>query len=93
MENQFFCPALFEFPIKTSPDAQIPVKSAPCMGGNNASPSPETIESWDSFNSYVLLDELESEFNTEFTIDEVVETKNVSDIKKYLKIHGIELND
>ena len=59
----------------------------------NDQSSPETIESWDSFNSYVLLDELESEFNTEFTIDEVVETKNVSDIKKYLKIHGIELND
>jgi len=59
----------------------------------NDESSPETIESWDSFNSYVLLDELESEFKTEFTIDEVVETKNVSDIKKYLKIHGIELND
>ena len=59
----------------------------------NDESSPETIESWDSFNSYVLLDELESEFNTEFTIDEVVETNNVSDIKKYLKIHGIELND
>ena len=46
-----------------------------------------------SFNSYVLLDELETEFKTEFSIDEVVETKNVADIKKYLKKHGIELND
>ncbi len=55
--------------------------------------SPETIPSWDSFNSYILLDELESEFKTEFTIDEVTETKNVSDIKKNLKIHGIILND
>ena len=55
--------------------------------------SPETIPNWDSFNSYVLLDELESEFKTEFTIDEVTETKNVSDIKKYLKIHGIILDD
>ena len=26
-------------------------------------------------------------------IDEITETKNVSDIKKYLKIHGIDLND
>tara|TARA_B110000014_G_C19917055_1_gene474475 strand:- start:534 stop:773 length:240 start_codon:yes stop_codon:yes gene_type:complete len=59
----------------------------------NDNSSPETIESWDSFNSYVLLDELESEFNTEFTVDEVVETKNVSDIKKFLKIHGIDLNE
>jgi len=55
--------------------------------------SPETIPSWDSFNSYILLDELESEFKTEFTIDEITETKNVSDIKKNLKIHGIILDD
>ena len=55
--------------------------------------SPETIPSWDSFNSYILLDELESEFKTEFTIDEVTETKNVSDIKKHLKTHGVNLDD
>jgi acyl carrier protein len=55
--------------------------------------SPETIPSWDSFNSYILLDELESEFKTEFTIDEITETKNVSDIKKNLKIHGIILDE
>ncbi|WP_100182743.1 acyl carrier protein [Candidatus Nitrosotenuis aquarius] len=55
--------------------------------------SPETIPSWDSFNSYVLLDELESEFKTQFTIDEVVSTKNVADIKYYLKIHGVALDD
>jgi len=55
--------------------------------------SPETIPSWDSFNSYILLDELESEFKTEFTIDEVTETKNVSDIKKHLNAHGINLDD
>ena len=59
----------------------------------NDNSSPETISSWDSFNSYILLDELESEFKTEFTIDEVTETKNVSDIKKNLKIHGIILDD
>ena len=59
----------------------------------NDDSSPETIPSWDSFNSYILLDELESQFQTEFTIDEITETKNVSDIKKYLKIHGIDLND
>ena len=59
----------------------------------NDNSSPETIPSWDSFNSYILLDELESQFQTEFTIDEVTETKNVSDIKKHLKIHGINLDD
>lgn len=59
----------------------------------NDQSSPESIPSWDSFNSYVLLDELETEFKVEFTLEEVVETKNVSDIKKYLKNHGIILND
>ncbi len=59
----------------------------------NDNSSPETIHSWDSFNSYILLDELETEFKTEFTIDEVTETKNVSDIKKHLKIHGINIDD
>ena len=59
----------------------------------NDDSSPETIPSWDSFNSYVLLDELETEFKTEFSIDEVVETKNVSDIKKHLKHHGVVLDD
>ena len=59
----------------------------------NDNSSPETIPSWDSFNSYILLDELETEFKTEFTIDEVTETKNVSDIKIHLKSHGIILND
>ena len=29
----------------------------------------------------------------DISIDEVTETKNVSDIKKNLKIHGIILND
>ena len=59
----------------------------------NDNSSPETIPSWDSFNSYVLLDELESEFKTQFTINEVIETKNVADIKRHLKNHGIVLND
>ena len=59
----------------------------------NDNSSPETISNWDSFNSYILLDELETEFKTEFTIDEVTETKNVSDIKLHLKSHGIILND
>lgn len=59
----------------------------------NDNSSPETITSWDSFNSYLLLDELESEFQTEFSIDEVVETKNIADIKKHLRNHGIILDD
>ena len=55
--------------------------------------SPENIESWDSFNGLVLVDELENHFNVKFTLSEIADVKNVSDIKKYLKNHGVELND
>ena len=34
----------------------------------NDESSPETIENWDSFNSLMLADELESEFNVSFTL-------------------------
>lgn len=59
----------------------------------NDDSSPENIESWDSFNGLVLVDELESYFKVKFTISEITNVKNVSDIKKYLKSHGVNLND
>jgi len=55
--------------------------------------SPESIPSWDSFNGYILLDELESEFQVKFTLDEVLDVKTVSDIKRHLHNHGVELDD
>lgn len=54
---------------------------------------PESIESWTSFKGYVLLYELESEFKVKFTIDEAMDVKKVSDIKRHLGNHGIVLND
>ena len=54
---------------------------------------PENIDSWDSFNGLVLVDELESEFNIKFTINEVVDVSTVEDIKRHLKNHGINLNE
>jgi len=54
---------------------------------------PENIDSWDSFNGLVLVDELESEFNIKFTINEVVDVTTVEDIKRHLKNHGINLNE
>jgi acyl carrier protein len=51
--------------------------------------SPETIETWDSFHGLVLLDELETTFNVKFTLDEVLSTKTVSDIKTNLLNHGV----
>jgi acyl carrier protein len=54
---------------------------------------PETIANWTSFNSYVLLYQLESEFNVKFTIDEAVDVKIVADIKRHLKNHGVNFNE
>lgn len=54
---------------------------------------PETITNWTSFNSYVLLYQLESEFNVKFTIDEAVDVKIVADIKRHLNNHGVNLNE
>lgn len=54
---------------------------------------PESIESWSSFKGYVLLYELESEFKVKFTIDEAMDVKKISDIKRHLANHGVLLND
>lgn len=51
--------------------------------------SPQTISNWTSFFGYVLLNELETQFNVKFTIDEVTDVKNISDIKRHLKNHGV----
>jgi len=55
--------------------------------------SPSTISNWTSFNGYVLLYELETNFSVKFSIDEAMDVKNVADIKRHLKNHGVILND
>ncbi|MBL77025.1 MAG: acyl carrier protein [Chloroflexi bacterium] len=52
--------------------------------------SPENLEEWDSFNFYVLLDEIENEFNIKFDLDETLEIKKVGDFKKIFQKHGVE---
>lgn len=59
----------------------------------NDESTPESIESWTSFNGYVLLYELESSFKVKFTIDEAMDVKKVADIKRHLKDHGVILDD
>ena len=59
----------------------------------NDESSPSTISNWTSFNGYVLLYELETNFSVKFSIDEAMDVKNVSDIKRHLQNHGINLND
>ena len=53
----------------------------------------ETIANWTSFNSYVLLYQLETEFNVKFTIDEAMDVQIVADIKRHLNNHGVNLNE
>lgn len=59
----------------------------------NDQSTPESISSWTSFNGYVLLYELETQFKVKFTIDEVTDIKNISDIKRHLKNHGVNLDE
>ncbi len=51
----------------------------------------ETIDGWDSFNVYVLLDEIESAYGIKFNLDETLEIKKVGDFKKLLQKHGVAL--
>ena len=55
--------------------------------------NPRTIESWDSMNMYVLIDEIETEFNIKFGLDEILGIKSVGNIKNLLTKYGCELND
>ena len=59
----------------------------------NDTSSPESIESWDSFNGLVLVDDLENHFNIKFSISEITDVKTVADIKRHLKTHNVILND
>ena len=59
----------------------------------NDESSPETIESWDSFNGLILVDELESNFNIKFSVSEIIDVKNVKDVKRHLNDHGVDLDE
>lgn len=58
----------------------------------NDESSPETIETWDSFHALLLINDLETEFNIKFTLDEVLNTKTVADIKRNLLSHGVSFD-
>lgn len=59
----------------------------------NDQSSPDTLENWDSFNGLVLVDELEKTFHISFTMDEILDVKNVADIKRHLTNHGVKLDE
>jgi len=50
---------------------------------------PENIKNWDSFNGLVLVDEIENHFNVKFSLEEIIDIKTISDIKRYLKNHNV----
>ena len=53
----------------------------------------DSILEWDSFNMYVLLDEIEKEFNVKFSLQETLEIKTVGDFKKKLEKHGVNFDE
>ena len=55
----------------------------------NDQSGPENIESWDSFNGLILVDELENHFKIKFSISEITDVKTVADIKQNLKNHNV----
>ena len=59
----------------------------------NDQTSPETVKAWDSLNLYMLIDDIETEFNVKFILEEILEIKNVGHFKKLLASRGCELNE
>ena len=57
----------------------------------NDETSPENLEEWDSFNFYVLLVEIEKEFDMKFDLDETFEIKKIRDIKKIFTKQGVDV--
>ncbi|OGH69508.1 MAG: hypothetical protein A3C90_00110 [Candidatus Magasanikbacteria bacterium RIFCSPHIGHO2_02_FULL_51_14] len=59
----------------------------------NDATSPDTVETWDSFNGLMLVSELEAHFGVKFSMDEVLSVTCVADIKNALARHGVVLED
>jgi len=50
------------------------------------SSGPDSIPDWDSFNMFVLLDEIEKEFDIKFSLEETLEIKTIGDFRKKLEV-------
>ena len=46
---------------------------------------PDSIPDWDSFNMFVLLEEIEKEFDVKFSLEETLKIKTVGDFRKKLE--------
>lgn len=55
--------------------------------------SPQTVETWDSYNALMIVSELENVFQVSFTMEEVVSVTCVGDIRSALSKRGILLDE
>ena len=55
----------------------------------NDNSNSKNIESWNSFTGYVLLDEIEINFDVKLTMDESLEIEKIGDFINILKKKGI----
>ena len=53
--------------------------------------SKDSVENWDSMNHLMVISELESNFNISIDDKEVVNIRNIKDIKNILKNHNIDV--
>lgn len=65
---------------------QIPISKL------NDNSGPENMENWDSFHGLLLVDELESNFEITFELEDIVDIKSIADIKTQLKKYGVNLD-
>lgn len=52
--------------------------------------SPETISGWDSLNYLMFISEIEKKFNITFTMEEILNSKNLGDIKAAMQRKGVQ---
>ena len=52
--------------------------------------SPANTPSWDSFNTMLLVSEIENEFSIQFTMEEIFKVKCIRDMKLYIEEKGVE---
>ena len=57
----------------------------------NDNTSPQNVASWDSYNSLLIISEIEEEFKVKFSLEEVLKIKGVKDIKALLNKKGIKI--
>lgn len=60
-------------------------------GEINDKTSPKNTPTWDSYNALLMVSEIEQAFDKRFTMDEVMKVKNVGDIRKVLRKHGVKI--